>query len=454
MLDALRRIAKRTDTRASILIATLLLTGIAIESALLYAFVAMESLESADAWVQHILRTVEREVAAGVDPGLAVSDVRVALDGAEIAARVEPPGGPIASWGRWPDSSATSPALSGDDTRDLLAYRVLDPTAYLLGSGVLDDGSRLEVAVSMAHFAEELHEIRHGLLLLASIASALALVGAIVATSWAFRPLRRASRVLEQIGPRHLGERMPDRGTRDPVDEHSRLLNSTLGEIEESFARLREFSSDLAHEFRTPLNRVATVSEVAKDGTSEQMIDALDSVRTTAGDLGRVVDALLLIAEVEEGRASTAFRRVDVAKRLEHAIALFEPAFSEHGSAIHVEISPATILGVPHLIDRVIVNLLENALQHTDPGTEVRICCRSTHGTVEISVEDDGGGIPENLVKSVFERFVTAREGRRSGHGLGLAIARSIARHHGGDLRLETSGMGGAKFVVSFPGVP
>jgi len=450
--EGIRRFARRTDTRASLLIGFLLLTSIAIESAVLYAFVAMESLEAADAWVQHILRTVEREVAIGVDPSLAVADARLALEGSEVAMRVEASDGSIERFGRWPDESVITRAQPGDDGRDLNAFRVLDPSGFLVGSRRFDQGEKLEVAVSMEHFASELAEIKRGLLLVAGITSALALVSAVFATTWAFRPLRQSSRALERVGPRRLAERIPERGTRDPVDEHARLLNETLEEIDGSFSRLREFASVLAHEFRTPLNRIATVAEVAYDGTLQQKTKALESVRATSAELSRVVDGLLLIAEVEDGRATTRFQPFDLTARLENAIAVYEAAFEARGSSLRVDTCAAVIRGDPDLIDRVIANLLDNALHHTDPNTAVAVRCQWIHEGVQITVDDAGAGIPQEDSERVFERFVTVGDGRPNGHGLGLAIARSIAVSHGGDLRVEASKMGGARFVLWLPG--
>ncbi len=451
MLDRLRHFTNRTDARAALFIGAVLLTGNAIESGVLYAFVEIEALEQGDAWVRHTLRTVSREITANVDPSVALADIELSLEGARTAARVATPDGNLESWGTWPDPAATSPALSGADDRNLTAFRLLRPEGYLVGGRSLDRGGTLDVAVSMKHFAAEASEVGEGLLLVAVASSALALLSAAVATLWAFRPLRDATKTLERVGSQRIRERLATRGTTDPIDRHSQILNDIFAEIETSFSRLRAFSSDVAHEFRTPLNRIATVADVGRDGTPDEARIALTSVLATTEDLTRLVDALMLIAEVEDGRGSIGFERIDVGDRLSKVVALYEPAFSERGSLIRVNVSPISVHGVPQLFDRVLVNLLENALQHTDPGTEVEVSCCSSDQAATITVEDSGSGIPHQYLDAVFDRFVRIRGDRKEGHGLGLALARSIALFHRGHLRAEASEMGGARFVWWIP---
>ena len=131
----------------------------------------------------------------------------------------------------------------------------------------------------------------------------------------AFSPLRRATAQLRDVDTGSLGVRLPSRGTGDPIDLHAETLNSVLARIDVGFARLRAFSSDAAHELRTPLNRISNVTEVALlKGGERELRAALEAVHATTEELARMVQALLLLAEIDERRLALRPRRIELAR--------------------------------------------------------------------------------------------------------------------------------------------
>ena len=296
-------------------------------------------------------------------------------------------------------------------------------------------------------------EITRLLALLVLLSSIAAFGVARFATRRAFSPLRAGTALLEGIDAQHLSARLPTRSTGDPVDRHAETLNRVLGGIETSFERLRSFSSDVAHELRTPLNRMRTVADVAlAHGEPQELAAALERVQGSVDELGRMVDALLLLAEVNDGRVPLKLERIDVDGWLRHAVETWAPSFEEQGATLSLRCRRGDCRGRPRAARS---RALEPARQ-----------CRATRGRwgsgaleavgddeeLVIALDDAGPGIPERDRERVFERFVRLdRSQRGSAGGLGLALARAVARLLGGELTIEVSRLGGARFVWRLP---
>ncbi|HEX5066587.1 MAG TPA: histidine kinase dimerization/phospho-acceptor domain-containing protein, partial [Myxococcota bacterium] len=279
--EALRRALARTDVRAALTIAGLLVVVLAVQGVALYAYVARESLEEADRWIGHSLRAIALREERGEPLDVSVRDLRDSLPGKAVAVRVlDPSGALVSSWGKWPP-----PARQIGPERSALATALAwlrNQRPLLVGSRELRDGRVLEVALPLSHFHSESAEIGRRIALVALICSVAALVTGLAASLRAFAPLRRATSVLRHVDAGSLGQRLPTRGTGDPVDVHAETLNRVLARIDAAFERLRAFSSDAAHELRTPLNRIANVAEVALDsGDGDEQESALETIRAT-----------------------------------------------------------------------------------------------------------------------------------------------------------------------------
>jgi hypothetical protein len=300
----------------------------------------------------------------------------------------------------------------------------------------------------LRRFAGEAAEIGSLLALVVLLSSIAAFGAAHFATLRAFAPLREGTALLGGVDARHLAARLPTRATGDPVDRHAETLNRVLVGIEASFSRLRSFGSDVAHELRTPLNRIRNVADVAlAHGDAHELTTALERIQGSIDELGRMVDTLLLIAEVDDRRVPLKRERLDVDAWLRHTAEVWAPAFEEHGATLALHTAAGTIDADRALLDRVLSNLLDNALRHGAAGGRVELAARADAQGLLIALDDAGPGIPEDQRERVFERFVRLDRSRRgSAGGLGLALARSVARLLGGDLVIRTSRLGGARF--------
>jgi signal transduction histidine kinase len=446
---------RRTDTRAVLGIGTALVLVLTLQAFWLYAYAAQEGLEQADHWIDQVREIVLSLGPQGISDESLLEAAHAAMPGGKRAVRLWGGDGSLrAAIGEWPEERLRIPArMDNAPSRGLGSFRLLRTGAFMVDSIVLPGGVRIELALPLKRFAREAGEIARLLAIVVLLSTIAAFGVARLATRRAFAPLREGTALLEGIDARHLGERLPTRSTGDPVDRHAETLNRVLGGIEASFSRLRSFSSDVAHELRTPLNRIRNVADVAlAHGGQHDMAAALERIQGSIDELGRMVDTLLLIAEVADRRVPLKLESLDVDAWLRHTAEVWAPAFEERGATLALHSAAGTIEADRALLDRVLSNLLDNAARHGAGGGRVELdAARDEEGLV-ISLDDAGPGVPERERERVFERFVRLDRTRRgSAGGLGLALARAVARLLGGDLQLEVSRLGGARFVWRLP---
>lgn len=217
-------------------------------------------------------------------------------------------------------------------------------------------------------------------------------------------------------------------------------------------ARQRQFVADASHELRTPLTSVLANLELLVDELRDDQGEAARSALRSSQRMRRLVADLLLLA-----RADLATSRpresprvpTDLADVAVDAAAELEPVATEH--ELTVEASAALVEGTRDDLHRMALNLMENALRHTPPGTHVHASVSNGGGTVRLVVSDDGPGVAPELRERIFERFVRGEGDRGGSFGLGLSIVRAVATSHGGTVRLESPPEGGTRFVVELP---
>ncbi len=285
----------------------------------------------------------------------------------------------------------------------------------------------------------------------------LALLAGLATAQRAMRPiaeLTEAAREIERTRDPRL--RLPHPEAEDEVAELARTLEGMLAaldaartETEAMLDRQREFVADASHELRTPLTSVlANLELLAEELDGEQADTAQAALRSTRR-MRRLVGDLLLLARADAKRAQP-HHPTDLAHVLLEAASELGPMAHDHELSINAR--SVVVPGARDDLHRLTLNLIENAMRHTPPGTRVRAATASENGEAVLTVEDDGPGIPPELEQRVFERFVRGgRDGGR-GSGLGLAIVRAVAESHGGSVALERPAAGtGTRFVIRIP---
>jgi signal transduction histidine kinase len=289
--------------------------------------------------------------------------------------------------------------------------------------------------------------------------AALALLAGLATATRAMAPIQRltdAAREIERSRDPSLSIPRPEAS--DEVSELALTLEGMLhaldearGETEAALARQRQFIADASHELRTPLTSVLANLELLEMELEGEPREAAASALRSSRRMRRLVADLLLLARADAGRAAQ-HAPVDVSEVVAEAAGELEPVAGDHHISVAAE-PGAEVDGARDELHRLTLNLLENALRHTDPGTAVEATVERVNGEVILSVEDDGPGIPPELRDKVFERFFRGAGDRSGSSGLGLSIVRAVAHSHDGTVTLEEPLDGrGARFVVRLPG--
>jgi two-component system OmpR family sensor kinase len=286
----------------------------------------------------------------------------------------------------------------------------------------------------------------------------LALLAGLATARRAMEPIAELTAAARRIEhSRDPTERIPHPEAEDEVAELARTLEAMLAalgesraETEASLARQREFVADASHELRTPLTSVLANLELLEEELEGEQREAAASALRSSRRMRRLVADLLLLARADAGRKAP-HRPVDLSEIVTDAAAELEPVAGGHEISVSAP-AGARVDGARDELHRLVLNLMENALRHTDPGTAVEATVESRNGEVVLAVEDDGPGIPDDQREKVFERFYRGSGEHSGSSGLGLSIVRAVAESHRGSVRLEEPLDGrGARFVVRIP---
>jgi len=269
------------------------------------------------------------------------------------------------------------------------------------------------------------------------------LVGSAWVASKAIAPVEEIRQAAKAITAQRLDQRLPVPPTDDEIAGLIEVLNATFERLQRSFEQSARFSADASHHLKTPIAVLrAGVEEILADvNCSESTQARAEGLLHRIHHVSSVVDNLLLLSRADAGRLELLKTKFDLGEVLEgvldDAITLAEP--------LDLKVEADIPKHLPLKADRTFVamiaqNLVENAVKYNTPGGRVRIEVRALNGAVEMLVGNTGRGIPRDRTGQLFERFYRVRADERvPGHGLGLSIARELARAHGGDIELVSS---------------
>jgi two-component system OmpR family sensor kinase len=285
--------------------------------------------------------------------------------------------------------------------------------------------------------------------------SLLALAGGLWLAGRAMRPIAALTQTARRIAEtRDPDMRVPQPRAEDEVAELAGTLDEMLyalaqsrAESEAALARQREFVADASHELRTPLTSILANLELLADVLDGEQGEAARSALRSSQRMRRLVADLLLLARADAKREAP-HQPTDLAQVVVEAAAELGPVADGH--ELDVSAEPAFVAGSPDELHRLALNLMENAIKHTPPGTHVHAAVEQSNGHVVLTVTDDGPGIPDELRERIFERFTRGTGDSGGSFGLGLSIVRAVAESHEGTVALAP-GEGGARFVVTLP---
>ena len=364
--------------------------------------------------------------------GYALFDAAGRRVGGNLDTELPPPG--------WGNISFLDPVEGPDPARALVTP--------------LAQGYRLVIAADL----EPIEQIDRTILTLFGVAFAalllIGLAGALVSGAYLRRRLARIEVTADGIVAGDLSRRAPLGPRNDEFDRVASSLNFMLDRIAKLIANLRQVTSDLAHDLRTPLarlrNQLETLQGQVAPGADRAAVDeALDR----ADEVLHLIDAILRISELDEGSLRRRFAPVDLCELVRDLGETHAPLADDAGKTLQIQAEGKCFVeGDRELIAQALINMIENALRHTPAKAQILIGTRKLPGAAVAFVRDSGPGIPESEHDRVLERFVRLEEARSSpGHGLGLSLVKAIADAH--EAPILMSGIDGFEVALHFTAV-
>ncbi|MFI6943929.1 sensor histidine kinase [Streptomyces sp. NPDC050418] len=386
-------------------------------------------------------------------------------------ARISEPGGDDGRPAQVADLGAEVRTALGDVAQDGNPHTVELPGlgAYRVQSTASPDYGAMLVGVPTSGVENTVSTLIVVELCVAGAGLVAASIAGAVLVGVALRPLRKVAATATHVAelPLHHGEpalhpRVPDADPRTEVGQVGAALNRMLDHVhdalrarQDSETRVRQFVADASHELRTPLASIRGYAELTRRGREETGPDtrrALTRIESEAARMTGLVEDLLLLARLDAGRP-LAYEATDLSLLVADAVGDARAAGPDHRWRLELPDTPVSVGADAARLHQVLVNLLANARTHTPPGTTITARALACGTTARLQVEDDGPGIPPDLLPYVFERFARgdASRSRNAGStGLGLAIVRAVVAAHGGSAGVE-SGPGRTVFTVELP---
>lgn len=270
--------------------------------------------------------------------------------------------------------------------------------------------------------------------------------------------VKRVTETARQIGRRDFGRRVVLGDEGEEIHALGQAFNGMLERTESLFNELQRITDHIAHELRTPITRIRGTAETTLQHgkTLDDFREMAASVIAGSDDLIEIIGTMLEIAKTNSGAAKLEQVPIQLSEILSEAIDLFAPLAEEKQIAIQFadESGGFAISGNRSKLQRVVANLLDNAIKYTPDGGSISLVLKPESNHLIFDLSNTGTGIPEKDLPHIFDRFYRADPGRSApGSGLGLALARAIIRAHGGRITV-TSSAAGTSFRVSLPAKP
>jgi heavy metal sensor kinase len=337
---------------------------------------------------------------------------------------------------------------------------------FLVRYGILVDGRKsyfLGVGRALMDDQAVLERFMRGYYTYAPVAFILSLAAGWFAAGRGLRPVNDLARTAGDITGSKMDLRIPLRHSGDELDHLIETFNGMMNRLSASFEQIRQFSTDVSHELRTPLTAIRGQLEVAlfSAHTNEQYREAIENALQDVERLTQIVNSLLLLSRAESGQQPLALEPHDLTEIALESVELFAIAAEEAG--LRLESRPQRgcwVRGDRLQLERMLHNLLGNAVKYTASGGRVRVEVNGKRiagrDVVSLVVEDTGRGIPEQALPHIFDRFyrVAGIQDPEKGLGLGLSFVAWIVKAHGGSVEVKSQEGAGARFEVTLPACP
>jgi heavy metal sensor kinase len=273
----------------------------------------------------------------------------------------------------------------------------------------------------------------------------------------ALKPVAALGKAAGEIAVSSLDRRLPVLGTNDELDHLAIQFNETLARLEKAVDEMKQFTASISHELRTPLAILRGEAEVAlmQTNSPEQYRRVLASQLEEFEKLTRMINQLLTLARAESGEVEISKEDVNLSQMVRTLTEELEPVAASKNISLSCSCDPdITVAGDSGWIERIVLNLVDNAIKFTRANGHVTVTVSQNEGTATIEVQDNGIGIQPEALPHVFERFYRgdpSRSNRAAGAGLGLSLVKWAVDQHHGSIEVESIPEHGSRFRVSLP---
>ena len=467
MIDTVR-------TRLTLWYVSILGAALIVVAALIYVLLARAMYARVDeaivAGVQIAITSLANDLQEGDDQATAARNTVGELSSTrQMVAIYDGDGRLLAEGGRDSDLELALPPLTAIPENDVSfqsVYEHDDDDRHRIGMrrASIERGADYVVVLGgpMESLDAELASLRRILAYIVPLALIIAGFGGWFLARRSLSPVVSMADRARQIGGENLSERLPVANPRDELGRLAATFNELLGRLERSLGQQRQFMADASHELRTPVATARTAASVALQQPHRDEQDyrqTLEIIEQQTARLSRVVDDMFTLARADAGNYPIRKMPMYLDEVIEDIVRAARVVASTRDVTVDnaLTVRSASFDGDEELIHRMIGNLIANAIRHAPPQTSVRVDLdRSANGYV-IAVRDQGPGVSDDIRPYIFERFYRGDVSRQrgpiahDGAGLGLALARWIARSHGGDVELVRSSESGSTFVIALP---
>jgi signal transduction histidine kinase len=315
--------------------------------------------------------------------------------------------------------------------------------------GVELDGHEIRIGRSLIRVQTVYRRLRANLVSALLLMSSLGAAAAYLVAARALAPVRRIAERAHLLGVTGDGL-LPRTGNEDEIDRLASVLNELIERQRNEVVRVLRLSADAGHAMRTPLAAIRGNLELAAARASGEAAEEIGMALELIDELASAVNDLLLLERLDQAPGDALERKpIDLCALARGVVDALRVLAQERGLTVELRCAPVPVLGDADQLQRAFLNLLDNALRHTPNGGRIDVEIEARDGRAFLRVRDSGPGLAAEELERVFERFYSRPTASGAGTGLGLPIARAIARAHGGELR--ASSPGGALFELELP---